>query len=169
MIIRNPSVVDVKLFPDEDAYFVEILFDGGGSLQVSDVNENGTGNMKITLVNDYDVLFCAEEFRPPLGRRKVMQLYSIIAGEQLETIIDIVNNYHKINRFVNNLPDLNNFKNAEDKNFSEVIDRLIYVDKLFSNNIFLIDGYKYHLFKINIDILLDGGFRAPRSYGGRPH
>jgi hypothetical protein len=169
MILKNPSVLDVKLLAEENStYLVRILFDDGGSLEVLGVNGNGTGNMEIDLVNDYKILFCTEEFKRPIGRKNVMQIYSMLAGEQLETIIDIVNNYYIISRVVNNLPDLNDFKNDKDKNFSEVIDRLIYIDKLFSNNIFSIDGHKYHLFKINKDILIAGGPAAPRNYGRYP-
>jgi hypothetical protein len=166
-ILRNPSVLDVKLLPEKNStYLVRILFDDGGSLEVLGVNEKGTGDIEIVLVNDYKVLFCAEEFKGPMGRKDVMEIYSILAGEQLETIMEIVNNYHMISRFVNNLPDLDDFKNGDDKNISEVIDRLIYVDKLFLNNIFFINERKYHLFKINKDILIAGGPAAPRIYGG---
>jgi hypothetical protein len=165
MVLKDPSVLDVKLLAErKSTYLVRILFDDGGSLEVLGVNENGTGDMEINLVNDYKVLFCAEEFKGPMGRKNVMEIYSMLAGKRLETIIDIEYNYRAISQFVNKLPDLDNFKNDRDKNISEVIDRLIYVDKLFLNNIVFLNGHKYHLFKINKDILISGGPAAPRTY-----
>jgi hypothetical protein len=167
MILKNPSVLDVKLFPDDGIYLVRILFDNGGSLEVAGVNENGTGYMEIGDVDDYAVMFWPEEIGPSIGREKIMWLYSIVTGNHLATITDIVNKYHIISRFVNNLPDLNDFKDDGDKDINEVIARLIYFDKPFLNNIFLIDGSKCHLFKIKKDILLYGWPETPGAYGGR--
>jgi hypothetical protein len=158
VILKDPSVLDVELLTRENStYLVSLLFDDGGSLEVLGVNESGTGNMEIDLVDDYVIVFCDERTRRPVGRKIRMQIYSIIAKGQLETITDIAKNYHVISQYVNGLPDLYDHKNVNDNNISEVIDRLIYGDKLFSNNIFFINGYKYHLFKINKDILTAGG------------
>jgi hypothetical protein len=156
MIFKNSSVVDVEVLPsahDNSTYIIQILFDDGGSLDLSNVNEDGTEIMEIHAVDEYLVWFCPEESLRPLRQEKKMQLYSMIVEEPLDTIINIVNTYPKISRFVNNLPDLDDFKTDEDKSFSEVVDRVIYVDKPVLNNIFLIDGYKYHLFKLNRDVL----------------
>jgi hypothetical protein len=169
MILKKPSVLDVKLFPDpdDDMYLVRILFDNGGSLEVFGVNENGAGCMEIFRVDNYAVMFCPEKIGLPINRTKKMQLYREITGDGLATITDIVEKYHIISRFVNNLPDLNDFKNDGDKDAYEVIARLIYFDKPFLNNIFLIDGSKCHLFKIKEDILRHGWPEIPGTYGGR--
>jgi hypothetical protein len=155
MILKNSHARDVELFDDDWKYVARVLFDDG-ILVVANIDKNGMGEMRIIIINHYIVLFHNETSRKYVGPKIAMQIYSLIAGEQLDTITSIVRNYNVICQLVSNLPDLYEYKKDDDKTFYGVMERLV-AKEMFSDNIFILDDQKYHLFKIHENVMLRPG------------
>ena len=109
-------------------FAIKILFYDGGSMEIHGINKKGEGDLNIFKIDDYIIIFNEKYSKRPAGQEIAMGIFSIIADEQLETIIDIIRNYHKISNFINNLPD------EYDENFMHHFH-------------FLINGHEYFLSK----------------------
>jgi hypothetical protein len=110
MISMEPNVIDVEIsYHDRKnrLFDMNIFFDDGGSLRVMAINVNGIGDMVIGVggciitVIDRNINF--------LDRTKNLQMWSIITGEQLESIMDIVRNYHAISLYASDLPFIRDY------------------------------------------------------------
>ena len=159
MILRDPAVLDAEILYDAKEYgiknrefVVRILFNDGGSLEINGINENGFGNMEIRAVNEYVVIFLDVTKKGVTESEVKMQIYSIITGERLETITDILRNYDTISNYEKSLSHLNDYKINDDENYRETIERL-YAENIFLNETFFIDGIEYYPYKIHTALL----------------
>lgn len=119
MIQKNPSVSDVEiLYNEEDDIFIPkdfefrilISFNDGSTIELSGVNEYGKGDIRIIYVDDYYISFGNknDEYADYTEEHKI---WSAIIGTQIESIVDIIKNYHVITQYVKPLPDLHEHRN----------------------------------------------------------
>jgi hypothetical protein len=156
MIKRDQSVVNAEI-TFNDGYFldcdftIKILFDDGGSMVVTDVNERGKGvNGKpiiIRSVNDFYFRFFQKSGQDIDGFHE-LEVISAIIGEELETVTDIVKNYSKISKLMEQGTNLSDYRQDDNEIYRKTCYRVI-VDNFYSS-IVTFDGQEYILLKYSV-------------------
>jgi hypothetical protein len=99
--------------------------------------------MEIMEVNGYDIMIVNRN-GVGISARQELELWSTITGLQFKTIMDIIKNYNAFYQYIENWPDLSDYRQENEKNY-EVKNRLLMENTLFNNITF--NKQEYFLFK----------------------
>ena len=162
IILREPNVLNVKILYDEGyiwshEFAIEILLNDGGNMQVRRVNKNGMGNMEISYIDNY-YIGIGNKNKDYEKQTTELQVWSTIIGSKLETITDIVKNYHAIYQYVENAPNLHEYRTTDEierlsggKNGNVELEiNSVVLDRMLTENVFsfiILDDQEYYLFK----------------------
>ena len=150
MITREPTVSDITLFNNDDFfgsdYYIKILFNDGNSIAVNHVDKFGKGKrMRIMYVNDYFLLISNKSTGKLINYNQELKFLSTLIGVQLETVVDIIKNYHVICNEIENWIDLTYYK-QDNETYYEAKMRVILED-ISPDSIISFEGQEYFVYK----------------------
>jgi len=162
-IKKYPFVLSAEiLFDDYDGIYgcnfgIRIVFKDGGNLRIHNVNERGGGpHLKIFYIDNNNIRIANKnnDYR----YTNELKVWSTVIGVQLESIMDIVENYAAISWHAKNAPNLDEYRTKEEieklsewKNSSLITYgvNIAVADRLLTENILsfiLLDGQEYYLY-----------------------
>ena len=151
MIKSDPFVLDAEILLDDGILgfdlSIEIIFSDGCSMYIRNIDERGRGAMLyLARVNGFSVSYISTSGKKDIELDQNMKFWSIIIGVQLETVMDLIKNYRKINKHIENWINLNEYRIGNEK-ASEVRDRII-AENLFTDvSTIIFNDHEYFLFK----------------------
>jgi hypothetical protein len=148
MIKNDPAVSDAEILFDKGMFInefaIRVLFNGGGVLEIHEVNGKGKGSIHIYKIDDNIILIVNNDGKY-IRHELELEFWSVIIGEQLESVMDIIKNYHAINKHIEDWTDLSRYRKHTDEYFYIVRNRVIN-ENLYSHSI-VFDEQEYFLLK----------------------
>jgi hypothetical protein len=149
-IENTPTVLSVRIRYADATFFaskhcMEILFNDGSSLEVSNVDERGGGTIEIDYVDDYACGIVRKNVKMGIPSELELKAWSVITGIELKNIYDIIENFQIIRECVESWSDLFNYRN-DNETLSVASDRLLAENRI-TGNFIKVDGQDYYVYK----------------------
>jgi len=133
-------------------FVVDIYFTNGGTLRVRNLNRLGRRSYPKEITIDYIdgySIWIIDENRRTVTPKRELQLFSAIAGEQLNSVTTIVRNYQTIKRYASNWLIIDDYRASQlsERWLADTLNRVIDENLFGAESVIVFEEQKYFLIR----------------------